>query len=80
MNFLIKLGEKYQEKKLGIHKYKEGTLDKRQTYIPENSFLQTREIQFFCPNIGNMPLTKEEFDFVLHESLPTSATLDVGNT
>ena len=82
ISFFIKLGEKWQEQRLGIHHYQKGALDKRELpivqKIPFCNNLQIREI--FCPNIGNMPLTEEEFEFVLHEILPTFANLDEGNT
>ena len=81
MSFFIKLGEKWQEQRLGIPHYKKGALYKRELSIvqkiPSCNNLQIREI--FCSNIGNMPLTEEEFEFVLHESLPTLRHLGWGH-
>ena len=81
MSFFIKLGEKWQEQRLGIPHYKKGAFYKRELSIvqkiPSCNNLQIREI--FCSNIGNMPLTEEEFEFVLHESLPTLRHLGWGH-
>ena len=76
ISFFIKLGEKWQEQRLGIHHYQKGALDKRELpivqKIPFCNNLQIRE--FFCPNIGNMPWQKKSLSLYSMKSfqlLPT---------